>query len=60
MSSVMKITLEFDTEQAYKNFIVWWLDGGGEQYLNFNTTSWDLIKGYMRIEGNGENITDDN
>ena len=50
----MKIILEFDTPQAADRFIVWWLDGGGEQYLGFETPIFDIDKGYLRIEGDGE------
>ena len=50
----MKITLEFDDKKASDNFFAWWLDGGGEQGLGFNTTHWDHSKGYLRIEGSGE------
>lgn len=53
LKSDSKLTLEFDCENSLNNFISWWLDGGGEQYLNFNTTLWDLKKGYLKIEGNG-------
>ncbi len=49
----MKVTLEFDNAQAADNFMTWWLDSGGEQYLNFNTTEFDLNKGYLRVEGSG-------
>lgn len=55
----MKITLEFDNENAADRFMIWWLDGGGEQYLNFDTTSWDMVTGYMRIEGSGEKEDDE-
>lgn len=49
----MKITLEFDDKDAADNFVGWWLDGGGEQYLNFKTTEWNNPTNYMRIEGDG-------
>jgi hypothetical protein len=50
----MKLTLEFDNQEAANNFISWWLDGGGEQYLNFDTSTWNLKSGYLRIEGIGK------
>ncbi len=49
----MKITLEFDDDEAAENFISWWLDGGGEQYKGFHTEIFDLKSGYMRIVGRG-------
>jgi hypothetical protein len=49
----MIVTLEFDNHKAADNFMSWWLDGGGEQYLNFNTTDFDLKDGYLKIEGSG-------
>lgn len=49
----MKVTLEFDSPQAADRFMIWWLDGGGEQHLGFETMSFNIVKGYMRIEGEG-------
>lgn len=50
----MKITLEFESKRARDNFFDWWLDGGGEQYLNFDSRDWDNKKrDYIRIEGTG-------
>ncbi len=51
----MKVTLDFDNRQSADNFMSWWLDGGGEQYLSYDSTSWDLNKGYICVEGTGEN-----
>ncbi len=55
----MKITLEFDDAKAADNFMSWWLDGGGEQYLEFDTTFFDFRKGYLRIEGQGRKEDDE-
>lgn len=54
----MEIKIKFDSPEAANNFIAWWIDGGGEQYLSYNTTCTDLINGYLRVEGNGENEMD--
>lgn len=50
----MKVTLEFDDNQSAYNFMIWWLDGGGESCLNYDTSSWNLNTGYLRVEGSGK------
>lgn len=55
----MKVTLEFDNDQSADNFIDWWLDGGGEQEANFNSTSWNNYQRYIRVEGNGWTIPEE-
>lgn len=50
----MKIVLEFDNREAADEFTAWWLDGGGEQYLGYNSDHWDLKKGYIRVKGTGK------
>ena len=48
----MKVTLEFDNEEAAENFINWWLNEG-EQISEFQTETRDNYQKYMRIIGNG-------
>lgn len=48
----MKVTLEFDNEEAAENFIDWWLNEG-EQISEFQTETRDNYQKYMRIIGNG-------
>lgn len=50
----MKVTLEFDSPQAADRFMIWWIDGGGNQHLNFETSWFNIAKGELRVEGSGD------
>lgn len=36
----IEVTLKFESERAAKDWIIWYLDGGGEQVANFFVGDW--------------------
>lgn len=34
------VTVHFDTKEGVKNFIAWYLDGGGEQSSHYHADKW--------------------
>ena len=41
-ANAYEVTFKFENKEEAKKFVIWYLDGGGEQISSFNAEDWNI------------------